>query len=194
MNPTFFETPAKFRAWLQKHHKTAPELWVGFRKKKTGLPSISWPESVDEALCFGWIDGLTKTIDADSYMIRFSPRRKGSIWSVVNTRRAAELLKQGRMRAAGRKAFDARDPAKTAVYSFERESARLDKQREAKFKAKRRAWTFFQAQPPGYKRMVIWWVMSAKREETRDRRFEQLLGLCAAERRIVPMRPADENR
>jgi uncharacterized protein YdeI (YjbR/CyaY-like superfamily) len=194
MTPTFFETAAKFRAWLQKHHRTADELWVGFRKKKSGLASITRAESVDEALCFGWIDGLGKSIDADSYMVRFTPRRRGSFWSAVNTRRAAELERAGRMRLAGRKAFAARDPARTTAHTSERESPRLDTQREALFKANRRAWEFFHAQPPGYRRMAIWWVMSAKRDDTRDRRLQQLLGLCAAKRRLMPMRPAEENR
>jgi uncharacterized protein YdeI (YjbR/CyaY-like superfamily) len=194
MTPTFFQTAAKFRAWLQKHHKVAEELWVGFRKEKTGIASITRKESVDEALCFGWIDGLAKSIDAESYMVRFTPRRKGSFWSAVNTRRAAELLEEGRMRPAGRKAFAARDPARTAAHLAARESPRLDSRRVAQFKANRRAWKFFQAQPPGYRRMAIWFVMSAKRDDTRDRRFTQLLGLCEAGRRIEPMRPAEENR
>src|SRR5262245_38416682 len=119
MKPTFFRTPADFRAWLQKHHSTKTELWVGYWKKGTGRPSLTWQESVDEALCFGWIDGIRKKIDTDSYMNRFTPRRTGSVWSAVNTRRAAELIKARRMRAAGKKAFDARDPAKTIVYRFE---------------------------------------------------------------------------
>ncbi len=116
MKPTFFESPAEFRAWLQKHHRTATELWVGYRKKKTGKPSITWQESVDEALCFGWIDGIRKSVDAESYMNRFTPRRPGSFWSAINTRRAAELIKEGRMRAAGRKAFEARDAARTTAH------------------------------------------------------------------------------
>jgi uncharacterized protein YdeI (YjbR/CyaY-like superfamily) len=194
MPPTFFETAAKFRAWLRKHHQTADELWVGFRKKKTGLASMTRAESVDEALCFGWIDGLGKSIDADSYMVRFTPRRKGSFWSAINTARASELMKAGRMRPAGRKAFAARDSARTTAHTSARRSPRLDDERERLFKASRRAWQFFQSQPPGYRRMVIWWVMSAKREETRDRRFQQLLGLCVAKRRLMPLGPAERNR
>ena len=193
MKPTFFETPAKFRAWLQKHHKTADELWVGYRKKHTGRASITWQESVDEALCFGWIDGIRKSIDADSYMNRFTPRRTGSFWSAINTRRAGELITEGRMRAAGRRAFEARDAAKTTTHSMQRASAHLDRQREAQFQKNRAAWEFFEAQPPGYKRMAIWWVMSAKREETRTGRFTQLMALSASHRRLIPMSPAAKN-
>jgi uncharacterized protein YdeI (YjbR/CyaY-like superfamily) len=187
VTPTFFESPAKFRAWLQKHHRTATELWVGYRKKKTGQPSITWQESVDEALCFGWIDGIRKSVDADSYMNRFTPRRPGSFWSAVNTRRADELIKDGRMRAAGRKAYEARDAAKTAAHSSQRASPRLDRRRESIFRASRVAWEFFQAQPAGYKRLATWWVVSAKRDETRARRLDQLIALSASRRRLVPM-------
>lgn len=190
MPPLFFPDPAAFRAWLRKHHHTARELWVGFRKKHTGVPSITWPESVDEALCYGWVDGLRKRVDDESYMIRFTPRRKGSIWSAVNTRRAAELMKEGRMRPAGRKAFEERDPEKTNRYSFERETARLDKALEARFKANRAAWVFFQAQPPGYRKMAIWWIASGKREETRAKRLDQLIAVSAARRRFDAMAPA----
>lgn len=184
MTPTFFETPAKFRAWLQKHHRTADELWVGYWKKHTGRPSITWQESVDEALCFGWIDGIRKAIDSHSYMNRFTPRRPGSFWSAVNTKRAEELISLGRMRAAGRKAFEARDAARTDALHAVRDNPRLDNAREATFKANRPAWEFFQAQPPGYRRLAIWWIVSAKREETRTRRFDQLLAISAARRRL----------
>jgi uncharacterized protein YdeI (YjbR/CyaY-like superfamily) len=189
--PTFFATAADFRRWLQKHHRTGEELWVGFRKKSTGLPSITWPESVDEALCFGWIDGLRKTVDAGSYTIRFTPRRKESVWSAVNTRRATELIRQGRMRAAGRKAFEARDPKKSGIYSFEQQTeAKLDPAARARLKANRAAWTFFQAQPPGYRRMAIWYVVSAKQEATRANRLAVLIELSAGGLRLDPMRPA----
>jgi uncharacterized protein YdeI (YjbR/CyaY-like superfamily) len=188
MKPTFFETPAHFRAWLQKHHRTADELWVGYWKKHTGRASITWQESVDEALCFGWIDGIRKSIDADSYANRFTPRRPGSFWSATNTKRAQELIRCKRMRAAGKKAFEARDAAWTAAHHAVRDNPRLDKAREAAFRAKRTAWEFFQAQPPGYRRLAIWWILSAKREETRTRRFDQLLAISSARRRI-PMGP-----
>ncbi len=190
ISPTFFETPAKFRAWLQKHHRTAKELWVGYHKKSTGKVSITWQESVDEALCFGWIDGIRKSVDADSYMNRFTPRRPGSFWSAINTRRAGELIKDGRMRAAGRKAYEARDAAKTAFHSSQRATPTLDRRRESQFRANRVAWQFFQAQPAGYRRLATWWVVSAKREDTRTRRFAQLMALCASRRRLMPMSPA----
>jgi uncharacterized protein YdeI (YjbR/CyaY-like superfamily) len=186
----FFDSPAQFRAWLAAHHRTAAELWVGFRKRSTGLPSMTWPESVDEALCYGWIDGLRRSIDATSYKIRFTPRRPGSIWSAVNTRRAAELIESGRMRAAGRKAYAARDAEKTAVYSYERAAAALDAASEKRFKADRAAWEFFQAQPPGYRKQMLAWVVSAKREETRARRLALLIALSAAGRRVDPMQRA----
>jgi uncharacterized protein YdeI (YjbR/CyaY-like superfamily) len=188
---TFFETPAKFRAWLQKHHKTAAELWVGFYKKATGKPSITWQEAVDEALCFGWIDGIRKSVDAESYTNRFTPRRRGSVWSAVNTRRAVELIKEGRMRAAGKGAFAARDAAKTDAVSRVRDAARLEKVHEAKFKANGAAWEFFSAQPPGYRRMAAWWVLSAKRNETQARRLATLIQMSASGQRLVPIQPAD---
>ncbi len=182
MTPTFFKNRSAFRAWLQKNHQTKTELWVGYWKKSTGHPSITWQESVDEALCFGWIDGIRKSIDAESYTNRFTPRRKGSQWSAVNERRAAELIKSGRMRAAGRKAFEARDPTKTVVYLFELEPPLL-----ASFKANRAAWAFFEAQPLGYRKRLIWRVMSAKQHDTRVRRLEEVIDRCAAGQRFEMM-------
>lgn len=189
MKPRFFATAKDFRTWLEKHHGDTPELWVGFYKKDASRPSITWPESVDEALCAGWIDGLRKSIDAHSYMIRFTPRRRGSIWSAVNTRRAKELIEQGRMLAAGMRAFEARDPRKTNLYSFEqRRAAVLDSALEKRFKANRKAWSFFQAQPDGYRRIAIFFVMSAKQEETRRGRLERLIEDSAAGLRIGLLR------
>ena len=188
--PTFFETPAKFRAWLQKHHKTADELWVGFYKKATGRPSITWQEAVDEALCFGWIDGIRKRVDDDSYTNRFTPRRRGSNWSAVNTRRALELIKQGRMRAAGKAAFDVRDAAKTEAIARVRDAARLGEAYEAQFQANRAAWEFFSTQPPGYRRMAVRFVMTAKRHETQAKRLATLIQISASGRRLMPMQPA----
>jgi len=185
--PTFFETPATFRVWLRKHHRTADELWVGFYKKAAGRPSITWQEAVDEALCFGWIDGIRKSVDAESYTNRFTPRRRGSVWSAVNTRRALELIKDGRMRAAGKAAFEARDAAKTDALSRVRVAARLEKAHEAQFKANVAAWEFFSAQPPGYRRMAAWWVLSAKRNETQAKRLATLIQRSASGRRLVPM-------
>jgi uncharacterized protein YdeI (YjbR/CyaY-like superfamily) len=188
MKPKFFPTPADFRRWLDTHHADASELWVGFHKKASGRPSLTWPESVDEALCVGWIDGLRKSVDDQSYMIRFTPRKTGSIWSAVNTRRVPELIREGRMRPAGLKAYEARDPKKTAVYSFEREAAAFDPAAQKRFKANRAAWTFFQSQPPGYRRVATFWVMSAKQDATRARRLDALIRDSAAGQRVGPLR------
>jgi uncharacterized protein YdeI (YjbR/CyaY-like superfamily) len=184
--PKYFAKPDDWRAWLEKHHASKRELWVGFYKKGTGRPSITWPESVDEALCFGWIDGVRKTIDAESYVIRFSPRRAGSIWSAVNTRRASELIREKRMHDSGIRAFEKRDPKKSGVYSFEqqRDAAKLSAAHEKEFKRNRAAWTFFQSQPPGYRKIAAWYVVSAKQEETRARRLATLIRDSAAGRRI----------
>lgn len=191
MKPTFFPTPADFRRWLEQNHESKTELWVGFHKKGSGQPSITWPESVDEALCFGWIDGIRKSVDAESYVIRFTPRRTGSIWSSINTRRAKELISKERMQPAGLLAFKARDPAKSGVYSFEqRNAAKLDPEAERRFKANKRAWKFFESQPPGYRRTVIWWVVSARQEATRARRLETLIEDSAGGRRIGLLRRA----
>ena len=186
MEPTFFPTPADFRKWFEKNHDTATELLVGFYKKGSGRPSITWPESVDEALCFGWIDGIRRSIDAESYSIRFTPRRARSIWSNVNTKRVAELTRQGRMHATGLKAFEARDPKRSGIYLFEQrqKDMRLDPALEAKFKKNKKAWAFFEAQPPGYRRIGSLYVMSAKKEETRLKRLATLMKESAAGRRI----------
>jgi uncharacterized protein YdeI (YjbR/CyaY-like superfamily) len=189
MKPKFFPTPKHFRAWLAKHHANTPELWVGFYKKDSGRPSITWPESVDEALCVGWIDGLRKSLDEHSYMIRFTPRKPGSIWSAVNTRRAKELIEEGQMLPAGSRAFEGRDPKKTNLYSFEqRHAAKLGPALEKRFKANSKAWKFFQAQPEGYRRIAFFYVMSAKQEETRARRLESLIRDSAAGLRIGLLR------
>lgn len=193
MQPTFFASPAEFRRWLNQHHQSERELWVGFYKKSSGRPSLTWPESVDEALCFGWIDGVRKTIDGESYAIRFTPRKSGSTWSTVNTRRAEELIRTGRMQPAGLRAFQARDPEKLGAYSFEqRTGAQLTAEAEARFRANRPAWRFFESQPPGYRKTALWWVVSPKREATRARRLEILIEESAAGRRIAPLRRAGE--
>ena len=184
MNPKFFESPARFRVWLKANHLKCTELWVGFRKKHTGLPSITWPESVDQALCFGWIDGVRKSLDDSSYMIRFTPRRAGSTWSQINIRRARSLERLGLMQASGRKAFESRDAVQTMRYSFERERAKLPIALERMLKANKLAWSFFQTQPPSYRRTATWWVMTAKREETRVRRLSTLIEDSAAGRRV----------
>ncbi|MBX3228432.1 MAG: YdeI/OmpD-associated family protein [Labilithrix sp.] len=186
---TFFATPAAFRRWLAKNHAKATELWVGFHKKGTGKPSITWPESVDESLCYGWIDGLRQSIDEDAYRIRFTPRKPTSIWSKVNIARVAALEAEGRMTVAGRAAFARRSEEKSAVYAYEREHATLTKEMQARFEKNEKAWSFFSSQPPSYRRVALYWVTSAKKEETRARRFAQLLTDSASGRRIAQLTP-----
>ncbi|HEX6307420.1 MAG TPA: YdeI/OmpD-associated family protein [Longimicrobiales bacterium] len=190
--PQFFPTAAAFRAWLHAHHADAPELWVGFWKVGTGRPSLTWQESVAEALCYGWIDGVRRSIDADSYRIRFTPRRPRSVWSGVNIATAEALIAAGRMQPAGLAAFQARDPTRSNRYSFEQGKVGLDPKREREFRRNAAAWSFFQSQPPSYRKPAIWWVESAKREETRARRLRTLIEDSAAGRRIAPMRRPGE--
>lgn len=183
IEPLFFPTPAAFRAWLAEHHASATELWVGFYKKATGRPSLTWPESVACALSYGWIDGIRKTIDADSYKMRFTPRRARSNWSAVNLKLVEELIAAGLMTPAGMAAYEKRD-ATMAGYSFEqRRDVALDPAHEKRFRASRAAWEFFQAQAPSYRRLAIWRVVSAKKEETREKRLEKLIAESAAGRR-----------
>ena len=184
----FFATPAAFRAWLEANHETASELLVGFHKKEGGRPSITWPQSVDEALCFGWIDGVRRSLGQDAYTIRFTPRRPTSIWSAINVRKVAELTKLGKMYPAGLRAFAARTAEKTGVYSFERRAAAaLAAAEEKALRANRRAAAFFDAQAPWYRRAALHWVVSAKRDETRARRLRQLITDSAAGRTIPPL-------
>jgi uncharacterized protein YdeI (YjbR/CyaY-like superfamily) len=185
MDPTFFATPTEWRTWLARHHATADELWVGFYKRGTGRPSITWPESVDHALCYGWIDGVRKSLGPESYVIRFTPRRPGSTWSKVNLKRVDELEALGLMQPAGRAAHRARMAAKSGIYSYEqRAAAELTPEQERAFKRNRKAWAYFQAAAPWYRRTAIHWVMSAKREETRAKRLVTLIADSAAGRRI----------
>jgi uncharacterized protein YdeI (YjbR/CyaY-like superfamily) len=175
MSAIFFTTPRAFRRWLAEHHEEADELWVGLYKKVTGKPTITWPESVDEALCYGWIDGLRKSIDGEAYQIRFTPRRPRSNWSRVNLGRVAALIEEGKMEPPGRAAFEARDPARSDQSSFEQTAAGLSHEQVAAFAAHPEAWAFWCAQPPGYRKQATWWVVSAKREETRERRLATLI-------------------
>lgn len=185
MKPLFFPTPRDWRQWLAKHHASTGELWVGFYKRGSGKPSITWPESVDEALCVGWIDGIRKRLDDESYVIRFTPRRPGSIWSAVNVRRVGELTRRRRMRPAGTRAFEARTKKKSAVYSFEqRKTVKLPAAYARRFKEDPAAWRFFSEQAPWYQRTTTWWVISARREETRLKRLATLIADSAAGRRI----------
>ena len=185
-NPAFFATPAQWRAWLRRRHASEAVLWVGFHKKDSGTPSLTWPESVDEALCFGWIDGLRKSLDATRYVIRFTPRKPTSNWSAVNTRRYAELERDGRVHAAGRRAFAARREERTAIYTYEQRPRELPPEYAQLVRANRAAWAYFQAAAPSYRKAVAWWVVSAKREETRLRRVRQLVADSAAGRPVPP--------
>jgi len=189
MEPTTFEGPEDFRRWLEQHHDSEPELWVGYFKKGSGRVSMTWPESVDEALCFGWIDGIRKRIDDERYMIRFTPRRSASVWSAVNIGRVAALTAEGRMRPAGHEAFEARRVDRSGIYSYEqRDEAMLPAAFEKRFRAEKEAWAWFDAQPNGYQQNTIRWVMTAEREETRERRLGTLIADSAAGRRIGPLR------
>jgi uncharacterized protein YdeI (YjbR/CyaY-like superfamily) len=188
MRPRFFSTPSALRAWLEAHHATTKELLVGFNKKGSGKPSITWPEAVDEALSFGWIDGVRRSLDDVSYTIRFTPRTARSTWSAVNIKRATELIEAGRMRPAGRKAFEARRHEPSGIYSYEqRGQAKLGREFERQFRSNRRAWEFFRGQPPGYRTTATYWVVSAKREETRRRRLATLIDDSAHERTLRPL-------
>jgi uncharacterized protein YdeI (YjbR/CyaY-like superfamily) len=190
MEPTFFATSAEFRAWLERHHDSATELVVGFHKRGSGRPSMTWPESVDQALCFGWIDGVRRRIDDASYSIRFTPRKQRSIWSAVNVKRMGELTEQGLVAPAGVAAFERRSDDRTAIYSHEqRKQARLEPDHEQRLRANEQAAAFFDAQPPWYRRAAIHWVTSAKKPETRDRRLNQLVECSAAGEPVPPLRP-----
>ena len=184
-DPLFFSTPRAFRRWLAKNHERATQLWVGFYRKDSGRPSITWPESVDEALCFGWIDGIRKKVDDESYKIRFTPRRSKSTWSAVNIARVAVLTCEGRMQPGGVAAFSRREESNSVKYAFEnRESAKLSADDEREFRRDPAAWEFFKCQPAGYRRLGSWWVISAKRPETRHTRLERLIAASRAGRRI----------
>lgn len=188
--PTFFPTPSDFRSWLEKHHETEQEFWVGFHKKGSGKPSITWPEAVDQALCFGWIDGVRKSVDGESYMIRFSPRKPRSIWSAVNLKRVEELMSLGMMHPAGIRAYAIRIESNSSVYSYEQTKGvvALDPTEEQAFQAHSQAWAYFQSQPAWYRKACIWWVISPKQAATRRRRLTTLIEDSAHERQIAPLR------
>jgi len=180
----FFATPARLRAWFDKHHATEQELWVGFHKRATGKPCVTWSESVDEALCVGWIDGIRKSIDAGTYKIRFTPRKPTSIWSRINMDKVAALKKAGRMRAAGLKAFDKRRPNKSGIYSYEQRKPELDDPYRGMLRKNDAARAFFEMQPPSYRKMVAWWIHSAKKEETRLVRIQRLIAASERGKRL----------
>ncbi len=184
--PRFFAAPAEFRDWLEAHHDSEKELWVGFHKRGSGLPTITWPESVDAALCFGWIDGVRKSIDDTSYKIRFTPRKTGSKWSSVNTKRVAELRELGRMHETGLKAFAERVAERSGVYAYEqRHSIEFDPAQEKEFRRNKQAWKYFQAQANWYRKTALWWVVSAKQEKTRSKRLSELIA-CSEQERPIP--------
>jgi uncharacterized protein YdeI (YjbR/CyaY-like superfamily) len=187
VTPAFFRTPAQFRRWLATNHAAVRELWVGFYKVGSGRGGLTYKQALDEALCFGWIDGVRKTLDDEAFVQRFTPRTPKSYWSAVNIARAKELQEAGRMHAAGEAAFARRDTTPPARYSFEREQAAFDPPLEKQFRANPAAWMFFQAEAPWYRRVATHWVTSAKKPETRQRRLDTLIADCAAGRRIAQM-------
>jgi uncharacterized protein YdeI (YjbR/CyaY-like superfamily) len=186
--PIFFASPEEFYVWLEEHHETEDEVYVGYYKTHTGRRGMSWSEAVDQALCFGWIDGRANSIDEDRYMQRFTPRRPGSNWSKVNVAKVERLTEAGLMRPAGLAAFERRQDDKTGVYSFERENAVLPPEYEERLRADEAAAAYFDAKAPWYRRTAVHWVMSAKREETRERRLTQLIEDSAAGADIKPLR------
>ncbi len=186
---TFFETSDAFRAWLEKHHDSADELWVGYWKKATGRASVTWEETVDEALCFGWIDGIRKRVDEESYTIRFTPRRAGSVWSRRNIDRIEALSKAGRVATPGAEAYARHAADRSGVYAFEQATPpQLSSEYIARLRANAAAWQDWESRPPGYRRQVAHWVMSAKREATRERRLASLIDDSAAGRKVKPLR------
>src|SRR5712691_12176767 len=189
MKPAFFKSQTEFRKWLETHHATDRELWVMFYKKGSGKSGIGYKEAVDEALCFGWIDGIKKRVDEASYTHRFTPRRRGSIWSAINLKRMKELIANGVVSTVGLETYERRDPKKAGLYSFENRPQTFDAAIEKTFRANARAWTFFLAQPPGYRKVCTFFVMSAKKEETRLRRLEVLMNVSSKGHRLECMGP-----
>jgi uncharacterized protein YdeI (YjbR/CyaY-like superfamily) len=183
MKPRFFKTPSDFRAWLERHHADTLELWVGFYKKASGKVGITYNEAVDAALCYGWIDGIKKRVDENSYTHRFTPRRARSIWSLVNTRRIAALIKDGLVAPAGLQTFRRRDEKRSGIYSYENLRQPLSPAHEKLFKANKKAWEFFRAQPPGYQKLVTRWITDAKKEETRLKRLQTMIDASAKGKR-----------
>ena len=184
MKPCFFPTSEHFREWLKRNHDKEDVLLVGFYKRQSGRPSMTWSESVDAALCFGWIDGVRKGVDDLSYTIRFSRRRPRSIWSAINIAKVKELIKQGLMHPAGLASWEKRDEKKSAIYSYERATASFSAADEKRFRANKAAWTFFSEQPPGYRKQMTYRVVSAKKEETRQKRLKKLIDASAKKKRL----------
>lgn len=180
----FFETPADFRKWLEENHQTETELLVGYYKVATKKPSMNWSESVDEALCFGWIDGVRRSIDDDSYCIRFTPRNPKSNWSAVNIKKVEEMIRLGKMTPAGLAAFEKRKEDRSAIYSYENPPEKLNPEMEAHFRNNKAAWDFFGKQPPSYRKPRLLWVMSAKQKATQFSRLDKLIAACAEGKRL----------
>jgi uncharacterized protein YdeI (YjbR/CyaY-like superfamily) len=183
---TFFRTPEAFRRWLAKHHASASELVVGFHTRGSGKPSVTWSEAVDEALCVGWIDGIRRSVDAGAYSIRFTPRRPGSTWSPTNLAKVKRLIRQGRMRKAGRAVYEARKPARR-VYAYDRRPVRLPSAFLARLRSQPKASEYFSSRPPSYRNTAIFWVVSAARPATRKRRMDHLIARSAAGKPITPL-------
>ena len=185
----YFASPAEFRQWLKQHHTSQTELHVGYYKKATGKPSMTWQESVDEALCFGWIDGVRRSVDEERYRIRFTPRKASSTWSAVNIRRVGELTELGRMQLAGLKAFEQRKGERSGIYSHEQpdEVLKLTDPEDQQFRANEAAWTFFHGKAAWYRRAALWWVVSARQEKTRLKRLAQLIEDSANGRTVAPL-------
>lgn len=184
MDVRFLDSPAAFRQWLEANHRSATELWIGFHKKGSGKAGITYAEALDEALCFGWIDAVRKSLGETSYTIRFTPRKQGSIWSNVNIQHVERLTAAGRMQPSGIKAFEARDPARSGVYLYENEARELSADLEERFKASPKAWELFQAQAPSYQRTIKGWIMAGKKEETRASRLSKVIEASAQGRRV----------
>ncbi|WP_337040696.1 YdeI/OmpD-associated family protein [Emticicia sp. 17c] len=184
MNPVFFAHQSEFRKWLAENHLTATEILVGFYKLNTGKPSLTWSQSVDEALCFGWIDGIRKSIDHESYSIRFTPRKPNSIWSAVNIKKVEELTQQGLMQEMGLRAYARKQDHKSKIYTYEKAEVKFSEELEEAFKAHQVAWDFFQKQAPFYKRTITNWVMSAKQQATQLSRFGKLIQACEDNKRL----------
>ena len=186
----FFDTAADLRAWFEANHDSAPELFVGYWKKGSGRTGVSHPEAIEQALCFGWIDSVSRSLDERSYRVRFTPRRKGSVWSAVNIAKIAELTERGLMQPAGLRVFEERKPDRVAVYSYEQPAdAVLADEQAARFQAEPAAWEWFSAQAPSYRRAAVHWVVSAKRPDTRERRLNQLITASASGQKVPPLVP-----
>ena len=193
-NLRFFRSPSEFRRWLEKNHDKAQELWIGFYRKDSGKGGMTYHQALDEALCFGWIDGIRKKIDEFSFTNRFTPRKKNSIWSNVNIAHVARLTREGRMMTPGITAFNAKDDKRAGVYSFEREKAELEPAMKKRFRQNAKAWKYFEAQPPYYRRLAAWWIISARRDETREKRLVELIRISAEETRLAPFATTSQNK